>query len=433
MNTKFKSFLLALVALLILATFAPLSAGASGTTDGVELVCCSPSLNGLVYGSANVNGVLDAGEWNLGAPFAAMYRAGNPKKDVLAYLYLKYNCSTHTMYALVKSVNGYPVQQDWSEAWIALGSLSNKVSFTQKAWLTTGDGWEVAFPLAEDEYSIMAHTNVNDGAWQTAGSEWTCLYVYCDPTAVELAGWSLSPGRGGVLIEWQTASEINNVGFNLYRNTANNPQGAVKINGEILPSQAIGSLAGASYAYTDTGATPWVTYYYWLEDIEVHSGQSVAGISLMHLHPLGQGSWNMPRALRVDPSSGSGPTNTSQRLTATYRDVDGDLALVQLWVNDSLSTGGVLVSYDVANNRMTLQGASGAASPGARVVLSNASGGLLVGASEITSRWEGRVLNVSWTLRFWKSFRGAKNIYIRAVDADGNDSGWQRVGSWTVQ
>jgi len=32
-----------------------------------------------------------------------------------------------------------------------------------------------------------------------------------------------------------------------------------------------------------------------------------------------------------------------------------------------------------------------------------------------------------------KPFRGTHNIYLRAVDAPGNDMGWVLVGTWTVE
>jgi hypothetical protein len=93
-----------------------------------------------------------------------------------------------------------------------------------------------------------------------------------DPTAVTLASFSATPQAGGILIAWETAMEIDTVGFNLYR--AQSPDGPyVKLNDTLIPSQSPGSVFGATYAWLDEGVQDGITYYYKLEDVEV-SGQS---------------------------------------------------------------------------------------------------------------------------------------------------------------
>ena len=60
------------------------------------------------YGTAVVNG--DYSEWDLdGDFFANMYRAAKDTKKVESKLYLRYDCSTNTLYALVLAVEGVPV------------------------------------------------------------------------------------------------------------------------------------------------------------------------------------------------------------------------------------------------------------------------------------------------------------------------------------
>jgi hypothetical protein len=89
------------------------------------------------------------------------------------------------------------------------------------------------------------------------------------PLAVDLAAFSAVPQGNGVLLSWQTATELDNLGFNVYR--ADSPQGQrTRLNKRLIPSQMSGSVMGASYSFLDETAVPSRTYYYWLEDVDVH-------------------------------------------------------------------------------------------------------------------------------------------------------------------
>jgi len=69
-----------------------------------------------------------------------------------------------------------------------------------------------------------------------------------------------------VKIEWTTASELNTVGFNLYRR--NSVDGAeIRVNPELIPASSE-PLTGGEYQYVDRGVEPGRTYFYELEDVE---------------------------------------------------------------------------------------------------------------------------------------------------------------------
>jgi MYXO-CTERM domain-containing protein len=72
-----------------------------------------------------------------------------------------------------------------------------------------------------------------------------------------------------VQVDWETAQETQNQGFNLWRGTS--PAGPdVRLNAAILPSQNPGGTMGASYRYVDSyQLTSSATYYYWLEDVSL--------------------------------------------------------------------------------------------------------------------------------------------------------------------
>jgi hypothetical protein len=96
------------------------------------------------------------------------------------------------------------------------------------------------------------------------------------PTAVTLARFEAASQADAVLIEWETAIEIDNVGFNLYRSTS--PDGPyIKLNDALIPSQSPGSVWGAVYTWLDEGVEPGITYHYKLEDIEVGGARTFHG------------------------------------------------------------------------------------------------------------------------------------------------------------
>ena len=93
-------------------------------------------------------------------------------------------------------------------------------------------------------------------------------------TVVVLASFTATAHDGYVLVEWETASEMDNDGFNLWRaETEAGPY--TKLNADLIPAQG-GPTTGASYSYEDEAVTNGVTYWYKLEDVDLY------GVSAMH-------------------------------------------------------------------------------------------------------------------------------------------------------
>jgi len=71
----------------------------------------------------------------------------------------------------------------------------------------------------------------------------------------------------GATITWETASEVDTAGFNLYRSP--NPDGPwLKINDQLIPPSQ-DPVSGGSYTFTDNNAEAGQTYYYQLEEVEL--------------------------------------------------------------------------------------------------------------------------------------------------------------------
>jgi hypothetical protein len=98
------------------------------------------------------------------------------------------------------------------------------------------------------------------------------------PTGVELLYFEATPtDEGAILLEWETASEINNAGFYLYRTEAVEST-VVRLNEEMIPSQVPpGSPIGAYYSWLDETVVEGVTYFYWLEEVNVQGGATEVG------------------------------------------------------------------------------------------------------------------------------------------------------------
>lgn len=93
------------------------------------------------------------------------------------------------------------------------------------------------------------------------------------PLAVEMESFTATNGKLTIQLDWKTAFETHNLGFNLYRSTSETGE-RIKLNSEIITPYDgyLGSPIGATYHWTDTklgstGLRPNTTYYYWLEDV----------------------------------------------------------------------------------------------------------------------------------------------------------------------
>ena len=94
------------------------------------------------------------------------------------------------------------------------------------------------------------------------------------PTIIDLASFEAIAGNSSVSLSWETESEIDNAGFNLYRSDSENGE-YIKINDSLIPTEGT-TTQGASYEFIDTDVKNRKTYYYKLEDIDLN------GTSTMH-------------------------------------------------------------------------------------------------------------------------------------------------------
>ncbi len=99
----------------------------------------------------------------------------------------------------------------------------------------------------------------------TAFSDW--IIAQGSPLAVTLAEFSAAQVNNAILATWETVSELNNRGFNLWRGAS--PTGPdTQLNNTLIPSQSQGNPSGFVYTWIDQdNLVPGTTYYYWLENV----------------------------------------------------------------------------------------------------------------------------------------------------------------------
>ena len=129
----------------------------------------------------------------------------------------------------------------------------------------TGPCWEITYKdAAGNEY------RVTDIA-KFCGED--CCEI-CDCTVIELNSFTAAAGNRSIAINWETATERNNVGFNILR--AESKDGMyTRINRTII--EANGSPTnGASYKIIDTNVRNRTTYYYKLEDVDLDGTSTIS-------------------------------------------------------------------------------------------------------------------------------------------------------------
>jgi len=136
------------------------------------------------------------------------------------------------------------------------------------------------FRLYESEPSDAAAWGGADG-----GEVEDHLLVTPSPTAVDLIRFEALAAGLAVQIEWETAVELHNLGFNLYRSeTADGPLS--KLNEALIPGQPPGSPGGAAYTWRDEAVLAGATYSYWLEFVETQGAATLQGPATITLPEL---------------------------------------------------------------------------------------------------------------------------------------------------
>lgn len=107
--------------------------------------------------------------------------------------------------------------------------------------------------------------NDTDNVIPIYGNEWIPAEDVYGPTMVVLSSFTATTGDGRVTLAWRSKSEINNVGFVVYRGDT---KGGNYTRIAFVPG-AEDSETSSDYQHTDAQVQSGRTYYYYLEDIDL--------------------------------------------------------------------------------------------------------------------------------------------------------------------
>ncbi|MFY9611596.1 MAG: C25 family cysteine peptidase [Blastocatellia bacterium] len=178
----------------------------------------------------------------------------------------------------------------------------------------TGEIFQYPPPMGQPNPHLLLDTNLfiasfgedEAGEIYVVGRGGTIHRIAAVPTAIELAGLKATGYDEGVSIEWETGYEVDNLGFNLYRDangarTRVNPQ--MLAGSALMAGQGATLTAGKSYSWWDARTADCrlrnadcQNAQYWLEEVDLE----------------GQSKWHGPIAVNYS----SDITATAERLQA---------------------------------------------------------------------------------------------------------------------
>ena len=142
-----------------------------------------------------------------------------------------------------------------------LGSLTES---NLRLWRVAGSTWVQVG--GAPVFSTVGGNRCAQVSGITTGGGWTL--ATSTPTAVTLNYFTATKSDDHNAIAWETASELDNLGFNLWRGPSSAAP-EVKLNAYVIPSQAPGGTDGFAYSYDDFDIDSETVYYYWLEDVDL--------------------------------------------------------------------------------------------------------------------------------------------------------------------
>ena len=147
-------------------------------------------------------------------------------------------------------------------AWQVIGTAGDQ--------FVAGQDYQMGFTVGLDQEPLVSSGGgyqIIQGYWQDGGT----------PTAVKLVDFGAKARGASLAIYWETATEIDNLGFHLYRSDTGAPNTFARLNEGLIPSKSPGSGSGAYYEWVDATAVCGQRYYYLLEDVDLDGRTAAHG------------------------------------------------------------------------------------------------------------------------------------------------------------
>ena len=122
-------------------------------------------------------------------------------------------------------------------------------------------------------WSLYALGDCLGSATATLLGGWSLTITTDAPTAARMSSFSAAGAKRGVTVRWRTASEVDAVGFNVYRATAAGP--LRKANRTLIAAR--GGASGANYRFVDRSTRAGRAYTYRLQLVDLDGSHSWYG------------------------------------------------------------------------------------------------------------------------------------------------------------
>jgi len=208
---------------------------------------------------------------------------GWPYNTTLATYQCPYTVGTDPLCPWDGGINGNGCADE-----VEIGQLDNEDTFTCSYEGGASTEFTIRIvgfvPLADStaacpEKPAPGATTSNIFISREAQDSCACLYARVTTlgTAVELDYFTATQVEQAVELKWETTSEVNNLGFNIYRKEVG-VEGWVKLNEELIPTVVYpGAPFGGEYSFIDAAVEPGKTYSYSLMDLDLDSTASFHG------------------------------------------------------------------------------------------------------------------------------------------------------------
>jgi len=136
----------------------------------------------------------------------------------------------------------------------------------------TRDGFVVQARIYSDTSDSIIFV---DTAAITISSDVAIIYNAAGDVPVEMVSFAADARQGQVELVWETATETDNLGFNVYRTAASETERSV-VNDGIVPGAGT-TLMPQTYSFTDVDIVAGTTYLYWLEQVDFQGTTELFG------------------------------------------------------------------------------------------------------------------------------------------------------------
>jgi len=156
-----------------------------------------------------------------------------------------------------------------------IAEMKNLATFTDETTVGLATAWDFETNPNDDDannnyWDIDGTSTINNGYPYLSWEDGEDVSL-----PVELTSFTATAGDGKVTLKWVTESEIENLGFNMYRSLNSNRQYTI-INNQLIQG-AGNSSSRHEYEYVDRDVTNGIKYWYKLEDVDYSGNTELHG------------------------------------------------------------------------------------------------------------------------------------------------------------